>query len=106
MLYRRALFYVFPSLYEGFGLPPLEAMSHSCPVVSSNQASLPEVIGDAALYFDPYNQADMLSKLEFLFENEDYRQQLIARGLKRVNVFSWQKCARQTLEIYRKILVE
>ncbi|HQB76263.1 MAG TPA: glycosyltransferase family 1 protein [bacterium] len=106
VLYRRALFYVFPSLYEGFGLPPLEAMSHSCPVVSSNQASLPEVIGDAALYFDPYNQADMLSKLEFLFENEDYRQQLIARGLKRVNVFSWQKCARQTLEIYRKILVE
>ncbi|MDD3285119.1 MAG: glycosyltransferase family 1 protein [Patescibacteria group bacterium] len=104
VLYRRALFYVFPSLYEGFGLPPLEAMAHSCPVVSSNQASLPEIIGGAALYFNPYSQEDMLSKLEFLLKNEEYRRQLIERGLERIKDFSWQECARQTLEIYRRIL--
>lgn len=104
VLYRQAEFYVFPSLYEGFGLPPLEAMTHSCAVASSNQASLPEIIGDAAIYFNPYNQADMLEKMEFLLTNEDYRHQLIERGMTRITKFSWLECARQTLNIYHQVL--
>jgi len=102
--YKKALFYVFPSLYEGFGLPPLEAMAHSCPVVSSNQASLPEIIGDAAIYFNPYDQEEMLNKLKFLLMNEDYRLILIEKGKKIISKFSWLECARLTLNIYSRAL--
>lgn len=104
VLYSRAVFYVFPSLYEGFGLPPLEAMSHACAVASSNQASLPEIIGDAAVYFNPYDKADMLEKMKTLLLDENLRRRLIERGHKRAASFSWRECARQTLEIYRRIL--
>ena len=103
-LYSSALFYVFPSFYEGFGLPPLEAMAHSCPVASSNQASLPEIIGDAALYFNPYDEEEMARKLENFIADEHHRQELIGRGLERIKIFSWHACAQQTLEIYRRSL--
>jgi glycosyltransferase involved in cell wall biosynthesis len=102
--YTKALFYVFPSFYEGFGLPPLEAMAHSCPVASSNQASLPEIIGDAALYFNPYDEEEMTRKLESFIADENFRQELISRGLERIKIFSWRACAQQTLEIYRRSL--
>jgi glycosyltransferase involved in cell wall biosynthesis len=103
-LYRQALVYVFPSLYEGFGLPPLEAMSAGCPVASSDQASLPEIIGEAAMYFNPYDKKDMLEKLNYLINDEAYRHQLVVRGYERVKIFSWRECAKMTLDIYRQIL--
>lgn len=101
-LYQQALLYVFPSLYEGFGLPPLEAMAHGCPVVSSNQASLPEIIGDAAEYFNPYDEQDMIAKIESLIDDSKRRQSLVAQGLNHVKKFSWSACAEKTLAIYRQ----
>ncbi len=103
-LYKQALFYVFPSFYEGFGLPPLEAMAHGCPVASSNQASLPEIIGEAAMYFNPYDEAEMIEKLDMFVENENLRLDLIEKGYERIKNFSWQKCASETLSIYRQTL--
>jgi len=103
-LYKQALLYVFPSLYEGFGLPPLEAMSHSCPVVASNQASLPEILDEAAAYFDPYNEKEMVATILALIADENRRQELAAKGRERIRHFSWQKCAQETLDIYREAL--
>lgn len=105
LFYKNALFYIFPSLYEGFGLPPLEAMSFSCPVLSSNQASLPEIISNAALYFDPYNQEDMLNKIKRLISDEALRLELISLGHERIKIFSWQDCAQGTREVYQSTLV-
>lgn len=103
-LYKHALFYVFPSFYEGFGLPPLEAMAHGCPVASSNQASLPEIIGEAAMYFNPYDEAEMIEKLDGFIEDENFRSALIQKGYERITHFSWRQCAEETLAIYRQIL--
>ena len=104
VFYRRALAYVFPSFYEGFGLPPLEAMAQGCPVISSDQTSLPEVLGQAALYFNPYNKTEMRNKIEMVINDEDLRYQLKNRGLEQVKKYSWQECAKKTLEIYQSIL--
>ena len=101
-LYRSALGYVFPSLYEGFGLPPLEAMARGCPVVSSNVASLPEVLEDAALYFNPQSVDDMALALERLIADDRLRRDLRAKGLKQIKKYSWDDCARQTAEILAK----
>jgi|CXWL01.1.fsa_nt_gi glycosyltransferase involved in cell wall biosynthesis len=97
-----ALAYVFPSLYEGFGLPPLEAMALGVPVASSNTSSLPEVCGDAALYFDPKNVQDMAEKLNQLIKHPEVRQDLILKGFKNVQRFSWKKMASEILELYKK----
>ncbi|MCF7860231.1 glycosyltransferase family 4 protein [Patescibacteria group bacterium] len=105
-LYRQALLYVFPSLYEGFGLPPLEAMSQSCPVISSNQGSLPEVLGSAAAYFNPYDKEDMLIKISALIDNKVARDDLIVRGREHIKSFSWQQCSSQTLDVYKQILLK
>ena len=104
ILYREASLYIFPSLYEGFGLPPLEAMAKSCPVLSSDRASLPEILGSAALYFDPENETDMEDKILQVLNNKELREKLISRGLEQVKKYSWWECARQTLTIYRQIL--
>ena len=104
ILYRQALFYVFPSLYEGFGLPALEAMAKNCPVASSNKASLPEILGDAALYFDPTDSGDMFLKMDRLYSNKDLREVLVKKGREQIRKYNWWECARQTLEIYQKIL--
>ncbi len=106
-LYKSAECFVMPSLEEGFGIPILEAMACSCPVVSSNGGSLPEVGGDACIYFDPHNIDDMAEKISLLCHPErnegsnELRQQLIEKGQKRYKEFSWKKLAEKTLEIYK-----
>lgn len=103
-LYKNARCYVFPSLSEGFGLPGLEAMTHDCPVVSSNATCLPEIYGDAAHYFDPNDVNDMTKKIQEVLGDKKLRSQLISNGKKQLEKYSWGKMARQTLEIYESIL--
>jgi len=102
--YRAAAAFVFPSLYEGFGLPPLEAMSFGCPVACSGASSIPEVVGDAAAIFDPYDVEAMRGTIERLVGDDDLRRSLVSRGRERVQVFSWTRCAHETLDVYRKVL--
>lgn len=104
ILYKQALAYVFPSFYEGFGLPPLEAMAKGLPVASSNRTSLPEVLGQAAIYFDPADRQEMASQIEKLIKDDSLRRELIARGSVQAKKYSWWECARQTLEVYDLIL--
>lgn len=101
-LYKGAKVFVMPSFEEGFGIPILEAMACSCPVASSNTASLPEVGGDACLYFDPAKPDDMIKKISRVLDDEQLRQMLIEKGLKRYKEFSWRKLARETLEVYQQ----
>jgi len=103
-LYRGAEMFVYPSLYEGFGIPPLEAMSFDCPVACSNSSSIPEVVADAAILFDPYSVESIRKAMLNLIEDKDLRNRLIARGRARVQVFSWKRCADQTAGIYRSLL--
>lgn len=99
--YKNALCFILPSLEEGFGIPVLEAMACSCPVVCSNRGSLPEVGGDAVLYFDPQNQEEIVEKIKIILENNELREELIKKGEKRYQLFSWQKMAEQTLQTYQ-----
>lgn len=100
ILYNKALFYIFPSFYEGFGLPPLEAMANNCPVVSSNKASLPEILGQACYYFNPEDQSDMFQKIERMINDDDLRKQLIRKGYEQIKKYSWEDFAKKILEIY------
>jgi glycosyltransferase involved in cell wall biosynthesis len=102
--YRTATAFIYPSKYEGFGIPPLEAMSHGCPVVCSNAASIPEVVGDAGLYFDPNNSEELRTTLERVATTEGLQADLRARGYARIAAFSWDKCAAETARIYREIM--
>lgn len=104
IFFREALCYVFPSFYEGFGLPPLEAMTRGCPVLSSKESCLPEVLGEAAVFFDPYNKKDMANKIEQVMKNEKLREDLIDKGFEQYKKFSWDKAAKETLEVYQKVL--
>jgi len=104
VLYREARAYIFPSLYEGFGLPPLEAMARSCPVVSSNRSALPEILGSAALYFNPEDENEMLEKIWQILSEETLRESLITQGLEQVKKYSWWQCADQTLMVYHQVL--
>jgi glycosyltransferase involved in cell wall biosynthesis len=92
--------FVFPSLYEGFGLPPLEAMACGTPVVTSDVSALPEVVGDAALLVDPLDVDALASAIRRLWTDEGLRQDLRARGLSRVRRYTWDATARLTLEVY------
>jgi len=103
-LYRLASVFAFPSLYEGFGLPPLEAMACGTPVVTSRISSLPEVVGDAAVLVDPYNVEDIAGALERVLTDEPLRAALVARGRKRVHHFSWERSARAIHAGYMKVL--
>lgn len=103
-LYQKAAVFVYPSLYEGFGLPPLEAMSFDCPVVCSNTSSIPEVVGNAAELFDPRSVDALQETIERVLNNMTLRQTLIVRGRERIKLFSWERCAEQTLDVYRRIL--
>jgi glycosyltransferase involved in cell wall biosynthesis len=102
-LYRCSLALVYPSLYEGFGIPPLEAMSCGTVAVVSNASSLPEVVGDAGVLFDPTSCDELSEILITLAENESRRQELIEKGRKRAAEFSWDKTAAQTVEVYRSL---
>lgn len=101
-LYKSAEIYVFPSLSEGFGLPALEAMSYDLPVVSSDATCLPEVLGDAALYFDPQNIDDMARKMAKLISDDKLKSKLVKLGRKRLKNFSWDITAKKTLSSYKK----
>jgi alpha-1,3-rhamnosyl/mannosyltransferase len=101
-LYNLATVFAFPSLYEGFGLPPLEAMACGTPVVCANTSSLPEVVGDAALLFDPLDVPAMAATIAQALSDASLRAALRARGLTRARLFSWERTARETLATYRE----
>jgi glycosyltransferase involved in cell wall biosynthesis len=103
-LYEHCAAYVFPSLSEGFGLPGLEAMLHGAPVISSNATCLPEIYGDAAHYFDPYNIQAIADALNAVLINENLRWELIEKGKNQTAKYSWQRTAEQTFQIYTKVL--
>jgi glycosyltransferase involved in cell wall biosynthesis len=103
-LYKGAFCFVFPSLYEGFGLPPLEAMSLGCPVITSNIASLPEVCGDAALYVDPYNSEEIRQAIEKLINDPQIQAQLIEAGKERVRYFSMENYAQRLCDAYSLVI--
>ncbi len=98
-LYQNAFCYVLPSLYEGFGIPILEAMAHGSPVLASYASSLPEIGGEACLYFDPQNPDDLADKLTMLKASPSLRSDLIKKGKERITLFSWDRCGKQTLEV-------
>lgn len=102
--YRSAAVFVYPSLYEGFGIPPLEAMGFDCPAVCSNASSIPEVVGDAAELFDPYDVVAMRLAIERVVSDHNLRTTLIEKGRNRLRLFSWEHCAQETLAIYEEIL--
>lgn len=103
LLFKGAYAFVFPSIYEGFGLPPLEAMACGTPVITSNVASLPEVVGDAALLVDPYSVDSIADGMEKIISDSQLRFHLSKRGLKRASEFSWDNSARIVLDIYSKL---
>ncbi len=100
LLYRFGVAYIFPSLYEGFGLPPLEAMNYGLPVLSSNRGSLPEILGNAALYFDPEEPEQFAASLRLVVTQSSVRNMLRKRGYRRIRIFEWKRMAKQTLSLY------
>jgi glycosyltransferase involved in cell wall biosynthesis len=105
-IYSAAELFVFPSLYEGFGLPPLEAMACATPVVTSNCSSLPEVVGDAALLVDPYSVDSLVAAIEQALDDAQLRATLRRRGLARAAQFSWAHAARETFALYKRVVVQ
>jgi glycosyltransferase involved in cell wall biosynthesis len=99
--YRGAKVFVFPSLYEGFGLPPLEALAKGVAVVSSDRTSMPEVLGDTVQYFDPESVDSIIRNIVYVLESKDRRSEIIKKGEERLKLFSWKKMARETLDVYR-----
>lgn len=102
VLFRHALFYIFPSLYEGFGLPPLEAMAKGCPVLSSDKSSMPEILGAAAEYFDPATEGSMLEAIEKMINNPGRREELIKAGYNQAKKYNWWECAYATHKVYQQ----
>ena len=103
IFYECASAFVFPSLYEGFGLPPLEAMASGTPVVTSNVSSLPEAVGDAAVLVNPENVFDIARGIRDVLLDEELRRQLIIRGKAQAARFSWDRTAREVMEIYEEV---
>lgn len=103
-LYSGADLFVFPSLYEGFGLPPLEAMACGTPVVTSNVSSLPEVVGDAAIMVDPYDVQGLAAAMRKVLDDADLRAEMREKGLARASQFTWERTAQETVKVYQKVL--
>jgi glycosyltransferase involved in cell wall biosynthesis len=103
-LYSNAILFVFPSLYEGFGIPALEAMNCDCPIALSNVSSLPEIGGDAAIYFNPNDPKDICNQMSKIIYDDNFRNQLIEKGKERRKEFSWQKTASETIKLYEQCL--
>lgn len=99
-LYAHAVIFVYPSIYEGFGFPPLEAMACKTPVIVSNAASLPEICGDAALYCDPFDVESIADKIIQLLDDPSMQEQLSRKGLERVKEFTWQKAATELMQVF------
>jgi glycosyltransferase involved in cell wall biosynthesis len=104
LLYAAAALFVFPSLHEGFGLPPLEAMACGTPVASSSAASLPEVLGPAAAYFSPESEDSLVEAVCRVLDDDALRGRLVRLGLERARHFTWDDAARRTLAVYRGVL--
>lgn len=102
-LYKNAELYVFPSLIEGFGLPALEAQVHGLPVISSQAACLPEILGDSAIYFDPENTAQMAEKISLALASADVRAELISQGRENIKKYSWSKMAEKIQQQYQSV---
>jgi len=102
--YAGAFVYCMPSLSEGFGWPPLEAMACGTPVISSRESCMPEILGKAPLYFDAYNVADIAKKMKTIISDKDIRKDLIKKGLEQVKKYNWDECAKDTLKVYKELL--
>ncbi|MGI8836238.1 MAG: glycosyltransferase family 4 protein [Pyrinomonadaceae bacterium] len=101
-LYSGALCFIYPSYFEGFGLPPLEAMKCGAPVIVGNKTSLPEVVGDAALMIDPFDVNAIAAAIQKVISDSDFRSELRVKGMQRAKQFDWKETARQTLAVYEK----
>jgi len=104
MLYGKASLFIYPSFYEGFGIPPLEAMACGVPVVCSNSSSLPEVGGDAVVYCDPYSVENIKEKIELVLGDKELQKQMIQKGLERAKMFSWDKSAMEHMKVFEEVL--
>jgi glycosyltransferase involved in cell wall biosynthesis len=102
--YDQAKIFVFPSLYEGFGLPPLEAMAHGTPVVTSNVSSLPEVVGNAAVLVHPENVFEIMRALQRVLLDQSLREKMKERSYRQAAKFSWEKSVRRIMDAYREVL--
>jgi glycosyltransferase involved in cell wall biosynthesis len=102
-LYNAADLFVYPSIYEGFGLPPLEAMQCGTPVITSNTSSLPEVVGDAGIMVNPYDVDELANKMYEVLTNDGLREELSKKGIERAKLFSWKKCAEEHLKVYEEV---
>lgn len=104
IFYNAADLFVYPSLYEGFGLPPLEAMSCGTPVITSDTSSIPEVMGDSAILVDPNDKESLMYSIEAILNENTLQKELSSKGLKRSKLFSWEKTSENTLDVYSKVL--
>jgi len=102
--YRNASLFIYPSLYEGFGLPLLEAMSCGCPVACSHTSSMPEIAGNAASFFDPNSSVSINKVINLILTDENKKIDLINKGYERIKKFGWEKCVKLTLEEYKNLL--
>jgi glycosyltransferase involved in cell wall biosynthesis len=103
-LYSGSICFVYPSYFEGFGLPPLEAMKCGTPVIAGNRTSLPEVVGDAGILVDPFDVNAIAAAIERLVDDPDLRQQLSVKGVARSRLFDWNETARRTLNVYEQVV--
>jgi len=102
-LYRLARVFVYPSLYEGFGIPPLEAMMSSTPVVASNVSSIPEIVGDAAVLVDPNSVQSIADGINRILSHPSFARDLVAKGHRQSRLFSWESTARETLQVFETV---
>ena len=103
-IYSKAIAFVFPSLYEGFGIPILEAFSSGCPVIASNTGSLPEIGSNAAMYFDPYSIDNMRSVIENVLTSPTLQKEMVQKGQEQARQFSWDRCVNETAKVYKSLL--
>jgi glycosyltransferase involved in cell wall biosynthesis len=106
VLFRNAEFFVYPSLFEGFGLPPLEAMAYGCPVITSDVSSIPEVVGDAGILIDPNSVEEISSAMKKIVSNPDLKEEMRKKGSEQAKLFDWETTARKTLDIYEQVCMK
>lgn len=104
LLYSNAILFAFPSLYEGFGIPILEAFTNHCPLVLSDTSSFPEIAGDAGVYFDPNSINDIRKKIDDVIGSQSLRNELVLKGNERLKLFNWKKCAESTADVYHTLI--